>query len=108
LACISGPRRDGDDLAFRVGEAEKRGDVVAHLGEGVAAQLPRLIELVEPIEAGALVADHRIIARPWSSPDKLVSAFPALRVGRAPTVASRGSSGIPQTGGLYRETRGRR
>jgi hypothetical protein len=31
--------------------------VVAHLGKGLAAQLPSLIEVVEPIEAGALVAD---------------------------------------------------
>lgn len=54
---LGGPRRDGDDLAFRGGEAEERGDVVAHLGEGVATQLPSLIEVVEPIEAGALVAD---------------------------------------------------
>jgi hypothetical protein len=27
---------DGDDFAFRAGVAEQRGDVVAHLGEGVA------------------------------------------------------------------------
>jgi hypothetical protein len=32
-------------------------DVVAHAREGIAAQLPRLVEVVEPIEAGALVAD---------------------------------------------------
>ena len=54
---LGGPRRDGDDLAFRGGEAEERGDVVAHLGEGVAAQLPRLVEVVEPLEADPLVAD---------------------------------------------------
>src|SRR5262249_44773625 len=49
------PRRRG--RAARAGVAEQRGDVVAHLGEGVATQLPSLIEVVEPIEAGALVAD---------------------------------------------------
>ena len=31
--------------------------MVAHLGEVLAAQLPSLIEVVEPIEAGALVSD---------------------------------------------------
>jgi len=32
-------------------------DVVGHLGEGLAAQLPRLVEIVEPVEPRTLVAD---------------------------------------------------
>ena len=57
---VLGPRRDGDDLAFRAGVAEELGDVVAHLGEGLAAQSPSLVEVVEPLDAGALVADGKL------------------------------------------------
>jgi hypothetical protein len=39
--------------------------------EGCATELPAFVEVVEPIEPGARVADdYRIIARPWSSPRK--------------------------------------
>lgn len=49
--------RDGDDLAFVGGAAEQRGNVVRHLGEGLAAQLPRLVEVIAPLQSGALMAD---------------------------------------------------
>ena len=58
--CRLGSRRDSDDLAFRAGAAEKLGDVLAHLVEGVAAELPRLIEVVDPFEADPLVADGKL------------------------------------------------
>jgi hypothetical protein len=51
---------NSDDLAFRAGATEERGDVVAHLGGGLAAQWPRLIEIVDPFEADPLVADGKL------------------------------------------------
>jgi hypothetical protein len=60
LTSGSGPRRDGDDLAFRAGVAEERGDVVAHLGEGLAAELPGLVEVIDQFEAGAPAADGKL------------------------------------------------
>src|SRR5262249_31129054 len=50
----SAPQRDHGGAGPR---ADKGRDVSAHLGEGVAAQSPSLIEVIEPIEASALVAD---------------------------------------------------
>jgi hypothetical protein len=47
-----GSRRDTDDFAFRVSVAEERADVLAHFGEGVAAEVPGLVE-VRPISAAA-------------------------------------------------------
>jgi hypothetical protein len=52
-----GPCRDSDDFVFLGSEAEELDDVIGHLGKAVAAELPRLIEVIEPVETGALVAD---------------------------------------------------
>jgi hypothetical protein len=39
-----GSRWDIDDFAIRVSVAEERADVLAHFGEGVAAELPGLVD----------------------------------------------------------------
>jgi hypothetical protein len=52
MSCLqsdSGSRRDGDDFAFRVGVAEELGNMLAYLGEGVAAAFPGVVKVVERV-----------------------------------------------------------